>query len=128
MSVPSVKDNMEKYKDRFDGDLMQRNFFSDGIAVRSFEIPAGGTIIKHKHNYSHISILAEGKCTVRTDAYSIDNEIIPASEETYIAPTCINIQAGINHEVSAIEDVVWFCIHATDEKSADKVDEVTISR
>jgi len=44
--------------------------------------------------------------------------------EIISAPACIEIKAGLVHGVKAIEDCVWFCIHATDEKDESKVDKV----
>ena len=44
----------------------------------------------------------------------------------YVAPACINIVKGVNHAVYALEDSVWFCIHATSETDVDHVDEVLI--
>ena len=72
--------------------------------------------MQHKHEYSHLSVLAKGKVVVVKDC---DIQIVEA-------PACIEIVAGENHGVKAITDVVWFCIHATDEKDPSKVDEVLI--
>jgi len=46
----------------------------------------------------------------------------------YSAPYCFEIKSGINHSIQSLEDCVWFCIHATDEKDPSKVDEVLIQR
>ena len=42
------------------------------------------------------------------------------------APACIEIKAGMYHGVKALTDVVWYCIHSTDETNPDKVDQVLI--
>jgi len=47
-------------------------------------------------------------------------------EKDYMAPACITILAGQHHTITAHEDSVWFCIHATDETDAANVDEVLI--
>jgi quercetin dioxygenase-like cupin family protein len=73
-------------------------------------------LMQHKHEYSHLSVLAKGKVVVVRDG---DIQIVEA-------PACLEIVAGENHGVKAITDVVWFCIHATDEKDPSKVDEVLI--
>jgi len=44
----------------------------------------------------------------------------------YKAPACINILAGHHHIITAHEDSVWFCIHATDETDLDNIDEILI--
>ena len=90
--------------------------FSDGLYAKEAFIPAGTAILKHTHDFSHLSILASGKVVVMTeDAQQIIN-----------APACIEIKAGVTHGVKAVTDCVWFCIHATDEKDASKVDEILI--
>jgi len=90
--------------------------FSDGLYAKQMIIPADTMILKHMHSFSHLSILAAGKVAVmRGD----DAEIIAA-------PACIEIKEGLVHGVKALTDCVWFCIHATDEKDASKVDNVLI--
>jgi hypothetical protein len=90
--------------------------FSDGLYAKQMIIAADTMILKHTHSFSHLSILASGKVAVmRGD----DAEIIEA-------PACIEIKAGLVHGVKALTDCVWFCVHATDEKDASKVDNVLI--
>jgi len=95
---------------------MITHHFSDGLYAKETHIPAGQILMQHKHNYSHLSVLAKGKVVVVKDG---DIQIVEA-------PACIEIVAGENHGVKAITDVVWFCVHATDEKDPSKVDEVLI--
>ena len=90
--------------------------FSDGLYAKESVFPAGMSILKHTHNFSHLSILAKGKVVVLKGD---ELEIVEA-------PACIEIKAGLTHGVKAITDCVWFCIHATDEKDPSKVDEVLI--
>ena len=54
---------------------------------------------------------------------TVDDEVFDIE-----APACINIKADKHHGVLALEDCVWFCVHATDETDADKIDEVLIQR
>jgi quercetin dioxygenase-like cupin family protein len=90
--------------------------FSDGLYAKEARFPAGTAILKHTHNFSHLSILAEGKVAVLRG-----NEI-----DIVTAPACLEIKAGLIHGVKAITDCVWFCIHATDEKDPSKVDDILI--
>jgi len=90
--------------------------FSDGLYAKEMRVEAGQAILKHTHDFSHLSILAKGKVAV------LKGEEIEVIE----APACIEIKAGLTHGVKAIEDCVWYCIHATDEKDSSKVDEVLI--
>ena len=95
---------------------MITHHFSDGLYAKETQFPAGVAILKHVHDFSHLSILAKGKVAVMKGE---DVEIVEA-------PACIEIKAGVTHGVKALTDCVWFCIHATDEKDVSKVDEVLI--
>lgn len=103
---------------RFDADPQTVHHFSDGLYAKQMQLPKGFTALSHKHHYSHLSILAKGAVIVKTDD----------SEQRYAAPACIEIKAGTNHAITALEDVVWFCIHATEETDADAVDQVLIEK
>jgi quercetin dioxygenase-like cupin family protein len=103
---------------RFDVDPNIAHYFSDGLYAKQMTIPKGFMACQHKHHFSHLSILAKGHVIVRTDDYN----------QEYIAPACIEIKAEIYHQIEALEDAVWFCIHATEETDPDKADEVLISR
>ena len=95
---------------------MITHHFSDGLYAKEMRFTAGEAILKHTHEFSHLSILASGKVAV------MKGEEIEVIE----APACIEIKAGLTHGVKAITDCVWFCIHATDEKDPSKVDDVLI--
>ena len=95
---------------------MITHHFTDGLYAKEMAFNAGEAILKHTHNYSHLSILAKGKVAVMKGE---DVEVIEA-------PACIEIKAGLTHGVKALTDCVWFCIHATDEKDPSKVDNILI--
>lgn len=95
---------------------MINHYFSSGLYAKETMFPKGSQLIQHKHNYDHLSILAKGKVLVVVD----DNEF------EISAPACLNILANKHHGVLALEDCVWYCIHATDETSPDAVDQVLI--
>jgi quercetin dioxygenase-like cupin family protein len=105
---------IEKQLEDFGGGITHH--FSDGLYAKEAFVPAGTAILKHTHDFSHLSILAKGKVAVMAD------EVVQVIE----APACIEIKAGVTHGVKAITDCVWFCIHATDEKDPAKVDDVLI--
>ena len=92
--------------------------FSDGLYAKEMTIPKGFTAGQHAHTFSHLSILAKGKVVVKTDT----------DECVYDAPACIEIKKQTNHTITAVEDAVWFCIHATDETDVDRIDEVLIQK
>ena len=95
---------------------MITHHFSDGLYAKETAFAAGTAILKHTHDFSHLSILAKGKVAVLrgTEIDIVD------------APACIEIKAGMTHGVKAVTDCVLFCIHATDEKDPSKVDEILI--
>jgi hypothetical protein len=90
--------------------------FSDGLYAKEMSFNEGEAILKHTHDYSHLSILAKGKVAILRGT---EIDIIEA-------PACIEIKAGLTHGVKAITNCVWYCIHNTDEKDPSKIDEVLI--
>jgi hypothetical protein len=103
---------------RFDVDPQIQHHFSSGVYAKQMLIPKGFTANQHKHKYSHLSILASGRALIKTDEYNTE----------VVAPCCLDIAAEKYHQIVALEDCVWFCIHATEETDPQKVDEITISR
>lgn len=95
-----------------------KHIFADGLYAKEAHIPAGMQVTKHTHEFTHFSILAKGRVMVRAGD----------SLEVYEAPACITIEAGILHEVLAITDVTWYCVHATDETDESLIDEVLITK
>ena len=95
-----------------------QHHFSDGLYAKETFIPYDTFLMQHKHNYSHLSILAKGSVVVNKDG----------DLTVYRAPCCIDIEKEISHGVLALEDCVWYCIHATDETDATKVDQVLIKK
>ena len=106
------------HEGQFDADLGTVHHFSDGLYAKQMMIPAGFVAGTHAHNYSHLSILAKGRIILRTDE----------SAKEYTAPACLEIKSGVHHTIEALENCEWFCIHATDETDATKVDEVLIRK
>jgi quercetin dioxygenase-like cupin family protein len=90
--------------------------FADGLYSKRMVIPKGFVAGMHKHNYSHLSVLAKGRVRISTEDYN----------KEVIAPFCINIEAHKNHSIEALEDSEWFCIHATDK--TENVDDFLIYR
>ena len=92
--------------------------FSDGLYAKELHVPKDFIIQKHTHSFNHLSILAQGKVVVLKGEDALIVE----------APACLEIEKEVIHGIRALTDCVWFCIHATDEKDVDKVDEVLISK
>lgn len=97
-----------------DIDLSVVHHFSAGLYAKQMHLPAKHFAVSHAHAYDHLSILAKGDVTVEVDGVRTE----------YKAPACINILAGLHHTITAHEDSVWFCIHATDETDVENIDEI----
>lgn len=98
-------------------DLNTKHHFSDDIYAKEMTLPKGHVALSHVHKYSHLSCLAKGRCIVMTDG----------ERNEYTAPAMIEIKAGVEHQIEALEDVVWYCIHATKETDPEKIDKVVIA-
>lgn len=116
--MQDVSKRFEKMLGTFQIDLGIKHHFSSGTYAKEMHIPSGYVVGSHAHNYDHISILASGKVIVKTDE----------GTQEFAAPACLTIKKHLNHEIYAITDAVWFCIHATEETNPDKVDEVLIMK
>jgi quercetin dioxygenase-like cupin family protein len=92
------------------------HFFSSGVYAKQMFLPETHIAKTHKHNYDHLSILAQGE--VELDCNGV--------KTLFTAPSCIEIKAGIEHSIYAFKDSTFFCIHATDE--TENVDEVLIEK
>jgi quercetin dioxygenase-like cupin family protein len=95
---------------------MINHHFSAGVYAKETLIPAGQVLVKHKHKFSHLSILASGSIELMVDG---ERKIIHA-------PACLTIEADKHHGVKSLTDVVWYCIHATECTDIDEIDEVLI--
>jgi mannose-6-phosphate isomerase-like protein (cupin superfamily) len=92
--------------------------FGGGVYAKETHIPAGGLAVQHKHAFDHLSVLASG-----TVELTVDGET-----STVQAPACLTIAAHKEHQVRAMTDVVWYCVHATNCTDPDVVDDVLIER
>lgn len=86
--------------------------FGGGVYAKETIIPAGVLLQQHVHPHAHLSVLAKGRATVSAGGTSRE----------YVGPLCMTIPAGVEHSVTAITDVVWFCVHATDDTDPATVD------
>jgi quercetin dioxygenase-like cupin family protein len=66
--------------------------------------PAGMTLESHKHEHSHMSVLAVGVADVTIDGKT----------ERHTGPVVLTIPANTFHSVRAVTDVAWYCLWAGD--------------
>jgi quercetin dioxygenase-like cupin family protein len=77
------------------------HFSSREYAKETF-LPMGSEVPQHAHTHDHLAILAAGRALVEVDGV----------ETRYHGPCCIVIEAGKVHKVTALTDVVWYCVWA----------------
>jgi quercetin dioxygenase-like cupin family protein len=68
--------------------------------AKETHIPAGCSLSQHVHPFDHKSILESGRVRVTADGVS----------RIYEGPAALVIKAGVQHQVEALTDAVWFCI------------------
>lgn len=100
-------------------DVGVEHHFLPHLYCKLAKIPAGMHLIQHVHTYDHASHLIAGKVLL-----SLNNG---ASWEAIEAPRTLLIRAGIAHQVVALEDSLWYCVHVTDETNVEKIDETLIA-
>ncbi len=86
--------------------------FSSGVYAKEMRFAAGTAAISHRHQFDHMSILVSGRVVVTT----------PQGVTALVGPSVITMRAAMEHQVEAITDAVWFCIHATEETDVAKID------
>lgn len=96
------------------GDIVHH--FGGGVYAKQMLIRAGCSMGKHVHDFDHLSILGSGQAQLKVDGVL----------QSITGPLCITVQAGKVHEVHAVTDIVWFCVHKTDETDPEKVDHTLI--
>lgn len=94
-----------------------KHHFSGREYAKEALIRKGFCAEQHVHEYDHLSIYA-GNFLVEVDG----------EKQEYKGVGCITIAAGKVHKVTALEDSVWFCVHATNETDSAKVDDVILKR
>lgn len=92
--------------------------FGEGTYIKETRIPKGVFLLQHQHPHAHQSVVASGKCRVTVDGVSTD----------YKNFAVLFIGAEKAHKVEALSDVVWLCIHATEEKDPTRIDTRLLSR
>lgn len=91
--------------------------FGGGVYAKETNVPEGMVLVQHKHDHEHLSILAQGRVEMVVEGIRSEIE----------GPACIRIAAGKYHGIKALTPVTWYCIHATDCKDENEIDEVIIS-
>lgn len=97
-------------------DLGILHHFSSGVYIKQMHLPAGNYAETHEHVYDHFGLLGSGAAKVDLNGVTT----------SHTGPCVIEIKAGVKHTITALTDIVWFCVHATNETDPEKVDEVLV--
>jgi quercetin dioxygenase-like cupin family protein len=106
----------QSVKQAVDKGFAIEHHFVDGIYAKQMTIDKDSKIPTHKHVYDHLSILAKGRVRVTVNQETVE----------YSAPAAIEIKKDLVHTLTAMEDSVWFCIHATEETDPESADKTII--
>ena len=97
---------------------IEENQYKEGkLYMKKMVVPEGKVVLTHSHKYDHYSILAKGVAAV-----VVDGEI-----KQYEAGDQILIKADEEHQIHALTEIVWFCIHVSDVEDLTQIDETLIA-
>lgn len=89
-----------------------QHHFGAHVYVKETAFLAGEWGEKHVHDFDHLSFLVSGRVRL-----SIDEAV------SFLAgPVSVTVQAGKTHQVHALSDAVWLCIHHTECTDPESVD------
>ena len=112
-----VRHGMRPFNESELAELVRHHFIGQddakGVYAKEIHIPAGFSMVSHRHAYDHLSILAIGKVSLKCG---------DKPPELLAGPTAITIRKGEEHSLYALTDAVWFCVHPTEETDAARVD------
>jgi quercetin dioxygenase-like cupin family protein len=89
------------------------HWVADEVYSKRTKIAAGMKLTQHIHPYDHASALISGTVLLEVDG----------EKREITGPDMLLIRAGKEHSVTALTDVVWHCIHITDDTDPETVDQ-----
>lgn len=87
-----------------------------GVYVKETRIPAGVKLSMHTHTFTHKSVLCAGLVALTANGARMELQ----------APAVLTLKHGVAHEVEALTDAVWLCVHATDETDPERIDHTLV--
>lgn len=79
---------------------VSHNWVADEVYSKRVTVPAGRKLTQHVHPHDHASALVRGTVVIEVDG--VTREIT--------GPAMLMIQAGKEHSITALTDVVWHCL------------------
>jgi quercetin dioxygenase-like cupin family protein len=86
---------------------------SGGVLAVVTRIRGGYELESHQHAHGHLSVLAKGTADVTVDGVVT----------RYTGPCHVSIPPGTKHAVSAVTDVVWYCLWADDNAPRQQIED-----
>lgn len=94
------------------------HFLPNGVIyAKEIQLLAGEYVVKHTHDYDHFGVLTRGHVVLLV-AGEPGRLVLPGP------PTVV--QAGREHTIRALIDSTWLCIHHTDVKDPERVDDTLV--
>lgn len=84
-----------------------------GVYIKATHVLAGTELSMHAHTFTHKSVLCAGRAELLVD---------DQTPQVLVGPVTLTVKAGHLHKVRAVTDVLWLCIHATDEADPGHID------
>ena len=88
------------------------HFVTDEVYSKRAHVKAGSQLVQHIHPYDHAAALVSGTVRLQVDGLS----------RTVTGPRMLLITAGRAHQITALTDVVWHCLHITADTDPMTVD------
>lgn len=91
--------------------------FGPGVYIRECFLPAGTLAVGHKHRQASLNVMLKGKLVLLMDGAVT---VVEAPFMTTSPPgrKCVYV----------LEDAVWQCIFATEERDVDRLEDMLIER
>jgi quercetin dioxygenase-like cupin family protein len=96
-----------------DGVDISHHWVEEEVYHKRTRIKAGHKLVQHVHPWDHASALVSGTVLLEVDG----------ERREITGPDMLLICAGKEHSVTALTDVVWHCIHITDDTDPETVDQ-----
>lgn len=113
--ILALESEMRKYEQL---EMVINHHFGGGIYAREMLIPAGTLITGKIHKHEHISVMTKGRLRIATE----DGPVEISAPYISVSPP------GTKRAVYALEDSIWICFHATEERDLEKIESQFIAK
>lgn len=111
--LTALESEMKKHKQV---DIEIVHHFAPGVYCREMRVPKGVMLTGKIHKYAHMNIMSAGEATIVNESGKMRVK----------APFSFVSEPGTKRAFYAHEDVVWTCIHPTEETDIEKIENEVI--